>query len=112
MPGAADQVVALLSETHQVVSDRQVAQPQKVGNRYLLGARQAGTALMTLINTEPFMALVFEVMDHVCLVIAQGTIGPLQCPSQVQIRRCSSAEGQGWLGTRCCTYTHIILNSY
>ena len=56
----SDQVVSLLAKPDQVMTDGKIAEAQEIGDGNLVGAGQAGLALMALVLAQSHLALLMQ----------------------------------------------------
>ena len=74
VPGPANQVVALSCEFHQVMAVGKIAQPQQLGDRYVVGAWQAGTALAAELMPQTTLPQLFKLRERPLLLEIQWTV--------------------------------------
>ena len=74
MPGAPNQVVALLAVGHQVMAEGKVAQPQQLGDRNRIRAWQAGLALAAEVRTKALGTEAVQPLQAFTLLVGEGAM--------------------------------------
>jgi hypothetical protein len=74
MTGSTDQVVTLLAVLDQVMTQGQVAQAKKIGNRDLIWAWQACTALSAEIVAQAPSFALLQLMQNIVFLSLKGAI--------------------------------------
>ena len=81
----ADQVVPLTGEFHQLVTERQIAKTQQIGDGHRIGTGQAGATLLAELVTQSFSALLIQALDGLAFLGLQGTIVLAERVGQLQV---------------------------